>query len=328
MIKLTQESQNLLDLIQKYDSLRPSEIRKILGISTKNTFKHLKKLRENGYITKVGETPSVYYKIKPKGDEWIVKDEDHADKVFLDENYIYVSPSGEIIRGITGFRTWCEKNNFEFRKEVQTYKKAIKKYSKYKKNNLISSKNTILSSKSKIFLNDIYFSDFYSLDYFGKTKLGQLVYVGKTSQNSDLVNEIVRNIKGSLLKLIASKSIQTICYIPPSVKRKVQFMDLLRNGLEIELNEIKAKKIPSQNIIPQKTLRRLEDRIQNAKDTIAVSPTQKIIGNVLIIDDATGSGATINETAGKIRKFTDKKIKIYGYSVVGSFKGFDIISEV
>ena len=50
--------------------------------------------------------------------------------------------------------------------------------------------------------------------------------------------------------------------------------------------------------------------------------------NVLIIDDAIGSGATINETA---KKFREKKIannKIYSLAITGSFKGFEIISEV
>ena len=80
--------------------------------------------------------------------------------------------------------------------------------------------------------------------------------------------------------------------------------------------------------MPQKTLRKLKDRIVNAKTTIVVNPTQKINSNILIIDDATGSGATLNETAGKIRKIAKKGIKIIGYSVVGSYKGFDVISEV
>jgi predicted amidophosphoribosyltransferase len=89
-----------------------------------------------------------------------------------------------------------------------------------------------------------------------------------------------------------------------------------------------ATKIPSVTRVPQKTLRKLEDRIMNAKTTIAINPNQKIDANVLIIDDATGSGATLNETAGKLRNVAKKKIKIIGYSVVGSYKGFDVISEV
>ena len=49
-------------------------------------------------------------------------------------------------------------------------------------------------------------------------------------------------------------------------------------------------------IVPQKTLSKIEDRIENAKQTIIVSDVRSY-NNVLIIDDAIGSGATINETA-------------------------------
>ena len=58
-------------------------------------------------------------------------------------------------------------------------------------------------------------------------------------------------------------------------------------------------KVVGTTRIPQKTLRKLEDRIINAKQTIVVDPNQKINLNVLIIDDATGSGATLNEIAKK-----------------------------
>ena len=49
---------------------------------------------------------------------------------------------------------------------------------------------------------------------------------------------------------------------------------------------------------------------------------------MLLIDDATGSGATLNEVSKKIRKLAVGKIKIIGYTVVGSYKGFDVISEI
>lgn len=70
-----------------------------------------------------------------------------------------------------------------------------------------------------------------------------------------------------------------------------------------------------------KTLRKLEDRIDNAIKTIAINPSQIISGNVLVIDDATGSGATLNETAKKIKNISKNNIKVIGYSVVGSYKG-------
>ena len=50
--------------------------------------------------------------------------------------------------------------------------------------------------------------------------------------------------------------------------------------------------------------------------------------NILLIDDAVGSGSTINETSAQIRAKGLCKGKIIGFVVTRSFKGFDVISEV
>jgi len=73
----------------------------------------------------------------------------------------------------------------------------------------------------------------------------------------------------------------------------------LLSNLNLNIDELIAMKVVGTTRIPQKTLRKLEDRIINAKQTIVVDPNQKINLNVLIIDDATGSGATLNEIAKK-----------------------------
>jgi predicted amidophosphoribosyltransferase len=56
-------------------------------------------------------------------------------------------------------------------------------------------------------------------------------------------------------------------------------------------------------------------------------PQQKSYNHILIIEDAVGSGATINEIAIKLKQ---KKIatKITGSAITGSFKRFDVISEL
>lgn len=54
------------------------------------------------------------------------------------------------------------------------------------------------SGSKSLYLDDIYFSDFYIIDHFGKTKLGQLVYIGETSQGKDIVKEIVKNINKNI----------------------------------------------------------------------------------------------------------------------------------
>ena len=77
----------------------------------------------------------------------------------------------------------------------------------------------------------------------------------------------------------------------------------------------------------QKTLKSISDRIENAYKTILVKEN-RVFGNILLIDDAVGSGATVNLTAKKIRKRQLCKGKIYAIAVTGSFKGFEVISEV
>jgi len=48
----------------------------------------------------------------------------------------------------------------------------------------------------------------------------------------------------------------------------------------------------------------------------------------LLIDDAIGSGATLNEIALQIKNRGIVNGKIIGLAITGSIKGFDVISEV
>jgi predicted amidophosphoribosyltransferase len=325
---LSQEAKTVLATIKKYSAVRVVELVGLLGVSAKTIHKHLLSLLDEDLIEKKGKTPKVFYAIKePRGENTLVNNFDINDHL-IEQNYIYVSASGRISRGLNGFYDWCQKHSFDVEKEKEIYIKDLKLIKKFKKNGLISSKTTILSGENKLYLDDIFFSDFYTFGHFGKTKLGQLVYLGKSSQNKELITEIASIVKQDIQKLIDKYSIKFICFIPPTIDRKVQFLDVLQQKLKINLPVVKVSKVASDIKIPQKTLQKLEDRIINAKTTIVVKPSQEIDSNVLIIDDATGSGATINETAGKIRNITKKKIKIIGYSVVGSYKGFDVISEV
>lgn len=326
-MKLSKESKKVLSAIEKFQPVRPIVLVSKLGISKKNLYKHINNLLGNNLITKTGTNGKAFYSIsEPKTD--VTVDTLSTTDLLIEQNYIYVSPSGEIIRGVRGFKQWSTKNNTKFENQKKLYAQSLKKIKSVKKEGLISSKGRILSGSKKICLNSAYFSNFYTFNHFGKTKLGQLVYVAKSSQNKDLIQEISDMVKPSILKLIEKHEIKYVCYIPPTIDRKVQIMEELEKSLNLKLPKIKIEKVASQTKIAQKTLRKLEDRIINAQKTIALDPNQKINGNVLIIDDATGSGATLNETCKKIQNITEKKIKIIGYTVVGSYKGFDVISEV
>ncbi len=103
-------------------------------------------------------------------------------------------------------------------------------------------------------------------------------------------------------------------------------MHELEEGLKLNTGRIKIEKIKTEIIVPQKTLSKINDRIENAEKTIILTENRKY-KNILLIDDAVGSGATLNETAKQIK---EKKIakKVIGIAITGSFKGFDVISEV
>jgi predicted amidophosphoribosyltransferase len=48
---------------------------------------------------------------------------------------------------------------------------------------------------------------------------------------------------------------------------------------------------------------------------------------VLLLDDAVGSGSKLNQIAGKLKQ-KDIAKKITGLAIVGSFKGFDVVTDV
>ena len=103
-------------------------------------------------------------------------------------------------------------------------------------------------------------------------------------------------------------------------------MKELERQLNLSVPTINLVKIKTPVAVAQKTLTKLEDRVENAKSTIIVDDTKRY-KTILLIDDALGSGSTINETAQKIKNQDMAQI-IIGLAITGSFSGFEVISEV
>ncbi len=185
----------------------------------------------------------------------------------------------------------------------------------------------IKSTFDEVWLDEVFYVDFYSIEIFGKTKLGQLLLFAKQSQNRKLIHEIADIIKNPLLNVIKQYNIDGIGFIPPTVKREIQLIKLLQNRLNLNQRIIKIDKIRTSVTVPQKTLTKLKDRIINASETMALNDSV-VYENILLVDDALGSGATLNEIAKKIRQKGVCRGKIIGFVITGSFKSFDVISEV
>ena len=321
-------SGKIIEYITKNRQASGKELSNYLSdITARAVRKQLKNLLEKGTLRKIGKPPKVYYLLVTKKEKLSHEDVDPKARKIIDERYLYISPSGELKTGWEGFQTWCEKTKQDTIKTAQEYIGTLQKFDKFRKNNLIDGMPKMRKTFSDIFLNKLFYLDFYSIERFGKTKLGQMLLYAKQSQSTQLIHQLIEEIRPKITLLIDKEKIDGVLFIPPTVKREVQFMKELERMLRLSLRTLSVAKVKTDIIVPQKTLSKLEDRIENAKHTIIVDETKQY-RNVLLIDDAVGSGSTMNETAKQIK---DKNLltgSIIGLAITGSFKGFDVISEV
>jgi len=321
------------ELINTKKQISAIEIRTTLGISKPTLFKHLHNLVEEKRISKIGKPPKVYYvpvnvnEVSIGGRAQIVTSSPEI-KQYIDENYLIITPSGEWKSGWDGFFYWCTKTNQEINKTARVYFETAHKYDKLKYNGLVVGTSKIRSTfPQNTFIDRVYYLDFYSIEGFGKTKLGQMLLYAKQSQNRKIINNLVGYVQPKIMQVIRSEHIDAIGFMPPTVKREVQLMKELERGINYGLPKIEIIKVTGEIAIPQKTLSKLSDRVENAASTIIIQG-QNVYKNILLIDDAVGSGASFNETAKKIKERKLCTNTVIGLAITGSLKGFDVISEV
>jgi len=322
-------SQRIINYLRKNKQASGVELADFISISDRAVRKQLKNLLDKGVICKIGKPPKVFYLIKEKKithaiDSFVSFDKNKIKTI--EENYLIITPSGERKEGLEGFIYWCDKNKLDVKKAIDDYIKTIGKYNNYRKQGIIKGDYKFKNTFKEVFLDNVYYLDFYSIERFGKTKLGQLLLYGKQSGNKKIIREIIEIIRPKIEKIIKLHKIDAVGFIPWTVKREIQIMREFEKGLKLNLGRILIEKVKTEITVPQKTLNKLDDRIENAEKTIILTKNIKY-KKVLLIDDAVGSGATLNETAKQIKNKGIAK-KVIGIAVTGSFKGFDVISEV
>ncbi|WKZ29726.1 MAG: hypothetical protein QY314_02865 [Candidatus Dojkabacteria bacterium] len=322
----------ILQYIKERKEASAKEITDFLDISSRAVFKQLAKLTQERVLTKIGKPPKVFYKLIEETPE-IRESTDNAAVYFTDEqeriiaeNFLYITPLGEYFEGINAFIKWCHDRSLNPLQQADQYKKIVEGINKSRKNGLISAKSKIKSEFGKSYLKEVYYLDFYAIPQFGKTKLGQLLLYAKQSQDKARIRMISEIAKPRIQSILQAHRVNAVAFIPPTVKREIQFIKELERNLNISLPMIKVSKVKTPIIVPQKTLNKLEDRVLNARNTLVVDD-QRVFKRVLLIDDAVGSGATLNETAKKLIESKQAK-EVYGLAITGSYKGFDVISEV
>lgn len=317
----------LLDQLETKGEHSVKELSTILGLSRQRVHRILNQLLDEKKIIRIGSPPKVFYSVNIV--ESSLETYSYADKEIelIQRDWILVDPLGKIHRGKGAFEKWCFARNLPIGKTVKEYTKTKIKYDSYvASDDLIDGTQKLLNTKElDVCVDQQFYADFYAIERFGKTKLGQLLHFGKMSQSIKLIQEIVDLTKDRLVKLIHEKGIKSIAYIPPTLKRDIQIMKQLELMYNFSLPKIDLQKVSGEIVIPQKALSKIKDRIQNATNSIRVSDKREF-DSILLIDDALGSGATINQTACKLKQFGQVK-KVYGFAITGSYKGFEVLSE-
>ena len=323
---ITDTAERILAYIKQKNEATPKEIVQFIGFGAPAVFRQIKKLLEKGLIKKVGKAPRVFYVQAEPEHLPPIKLSKETDKI-VNSEYAIFTPLGKMLCGTEGFAYWCEKHNLPLEKTATEFVSIIKKYNSFKDGGLIEATDKFAKTFSDHAPDRVFYLDFYSRERFGKTKLGLLVLYAKQSQSLRLIQEIYHLIDEKIRKIIVDNNIDAVGFIPPTISRKVQLMKELERMFNFSLPRLNIVKAVVDIPIPQKSLASIGDRIQNANETIFVNDERRF-NNILLIDDAVGSGATLDQTAKKIRAKNLCAGKIICLAIVGSFNGFDVIQEV
>lgn len=321
--------QKLLNIISKKGATTIDSLVAQLNISRQYAHIIVKKLVEKGVLLKMGTAPHVFYSLNNNIVSSIKSVIPYYKEQFLNEHFLIVDALGNKLQGLNAMQYWCDNQKLPLEKTIDEFITTRKNYlSFYNQEHLIDGLKKLQTTKGigELGVDELYYLDFYAIERFGKTHLGCLMHYAKQGQNKKLMKTIVSEIKNRVDNFIIQHQVDSILYVPPTIKRKVQIMDYFEKELQLNLPKISIKKINNEIVIPQKALSKLFERVANAKNTFFV-PDQKKYNRVLIIDDAIGSGATINEIALKLKANKIAK-HIIGMAVTGSYKGFEVISEI
>lgn len=336
-----QSLQQILDVFTWKDALWATEIAELTRKSTVIIHKYLKELVLQGRLQKVGVGPGTKYTLvsteqKPEQDRKPIlpitsPQVSYQEKKLLDNIFLKFSPEGKILKWFEGLVHWCQERDLNVAEKVTAYIGIYEHLRKFKDHCwLLDAKESFGHDFDVVYIDNIYYADQYKWMDFWRGRLAEMTFYAKQSQNKQLISESIDEIIRSIECLIAQEDYDAIGIVPWSINRKNQLLKVFKNRLKPLgfpfVNIIKY--YPSGITIPQKSLKTREQRIQNAKNTIFVDDANiKNYEKVLLIDDFVGSGATLNETAQKLKHAWVKKVDSFAF--VGNLNlSYEVINEV
>jgi len=179
-------------------------------------------------------------------------------------------------------------------------------------------------SVDKVFILEPY--TFFNL---WKTKFGWDMHKAKWDADIKVIKNFAKLVYKNFLKLDKEYNFSAIWFIPPTLKgRKIQIMDFLKDYFIIQNENLNILDIVKIDGTPsQKSLRKFEERRENAKNSFVIWNKNQSFWNILLIDDAIWSGTTLNYVAEKIKK-QNQVNQIIWLAIVWSMRWFDVIREI
>ncbi len=319
----------IIKFLDEQPGSRPMNIAQKLGVSRQYIQRLLAENSER--FTVSGSGPNRFYRNNvtsvdsKKNDKIIGADIKPEDAKIIDENFYSLTPLGEELVGVKGLITWSLARNFDPAAKQKEYLSILRKYYPSHFKSPIDVTKKVKDALGDIAIEKIWAVDYYNFEIFGKTKLGTQVLIAKQTGDVQTTQQLVHRLEVAVEYVIGKYDIDALVFVSPTIQRPSQLMTKLDNGVTKQTPRIKVHKVGAKILIAQKTLKSLEDRVLNAAQTFIVE-SQVQYNNVLIIDDALGSGATINEIAKQIKQ---KQIgrNCYGLVLVSSPSGYDVINE-
>jgi len=188
------------------------------------------------------------------------------------------------------------------------------------------------SYNEKKYIDKLLFTQISTLPHFWRLRWATELYYWKLDQNKNLIEKSISRSIDLIINYINKNSFKIAIFTPPTIKRVVQFKDVLKELLyknKIELQEIKCYKIKSDiihTLRPQKELK-WNDRIINARKSIVVEDFKTDYDKIIIFDDNFTTWATINFIAEKMR-FSWYKWEIIAITIIWNFEYIPWLTDV
>jgi hypothetical protein len=329
--------QLVLDLLQTYGTLGITQLSRYSGKGRAILHRYVKALLAMGIIQKIWSSPHTVYRLTNNQnisppvliDPWF----QYLQNRCLDEYFWKLSPSGKIYQWVEGFVTRCQSRGLDPHKKIDHFCQIASYLSDRKSQNphgLIDVTSDVHGHILDSALDQMYYADQYKRMEFGRGKTAEITFYAKDTQNLKLIWQSIALIIRQLQSLIYHSTIDAIAFIPHSRKRNIQLLKELQKNLRIwSIPQISYIKYAPHGIVrTQKSITSRADRISNARDTILLNhPWPLHYQTVLLIDDFVWSGATLNESAKKLKHAGVQTVIWFAF--VGNINmKYDVINEI